>query len=160
MRILTIDRTKCNGCGACQAICSINKKQAVKPDEARIRLRRTAGIETQYVAYCQHCAEPVCTTACLKGIIDKDPVTGIVSRDFEYCFECAACSVLCPMEAVVYDSSLKAYVTCDFCGEDPLCVKVCPTGALAFEEPSQASVEKRGKHGRRIFAKESGEVQP
>ena len=151
MRILTIDRSKCNGCGACQTICSLVKKGGVCPSEARIRSRRTGGVDTQYVSVCQHCAEPVCESACMRGIIDKDPVTGVVSRRQEDCFACAACKVMCPHGAVIYDSGLDAFDTCDFCGGDPVCVKVCPIGALRFEEPGAVSSEFRSQYAQRVF---------
>ena len=63
-----------------------------------------------------------------------------------HCFACSACAVACPMGAVVYDSGVDAYLTCDQCGGDPLCVKICPTGALSFAEPAQSSVERRSSY--------------
>lgn len=158
MKIISIDRVKCNGCGICQAICSINKKTEIKPEESRIRINKTNAVALQSPTYCQHCAEPVCVSACLKGIIDKDIVTGVVSRQHEKCFECAVCSVMCSNGAVVYDQDLKAYVTCDLCGGEPLCVKVCPTGALRFEDPETTSVNMRNKHGNRIFQQEGVQI--
>lgn len=158
MKILSIDRTKCNGCGLCQNVCSLVKKQKVQPSESRIRIRRVGGRETEYAAVCQHCAEPVCVSACLKGIIDKDPVTGVVSRNTDGCFACAACAVMCPMDAIVHDTDMDAFVTCDTCGGDPVCVKVCPTGALSYGEASEISRAIRNKNGVRLFIDK--EVQP
>jgi len=159
MKILSIDRKKCNGCGACQAICSLVKKEQMRPSESRIRVRRVGGPDTQYASVCQHCAEPVCVSACMRGIIDKDPATGIVSRKVEDCFTCAACRVMCPIGAVVYDSDLDAFVTCDFCGGDPVCAKVCPTGALRYEDVSEASSDFRNKYARSVFAPTEREAE-
>ena len=158
MKILSIDRTKCSGCGICQSSCALARKRALQPCEARIQVRQAGGRETEYVSFCQHCAEPVCVSACLKGIIDKDLKTGIVGRETDRCFECAACSLLCPMGAVVHDTSLNAFVTCDACGGDPVCVRACPTGALSYGEPSQISSNVRSESGLRLFAWK--EVQP
>ncbi len=116
-----------------------------------MRVRRVGGRETEYVTFCQHCAEPVCVSACLKGIIDKDPVTGVVSRQTEKCFECAACSVMCPMDAIVHDSEEKAFVTCDLCGGDPVCVKACPNGAITYGEPAEISADVRRKNAVQLF---------
>lgn len=157
MKILSIDRSKCNGCGACQSICSLVKKGEMRPSESRIRVRRVGGPDTQYVSVCQHCAEPVCVSACMRGIIDKDPVTGIVSRKTEDCFTCAACKVMCPAGAVVYDSDMDAFVTCDLCGGDPACVKVCPTGALRYEEPGMASADFRNQYAQSILGAKEAE---
>lgn len=158
MKILSIDRTKCSGCGLCQSVCSLVKKSRVQPSQARIRVRRTGGRDTEYVTFCQHCAEPVCVTACLKGIIDKDLRTGLVSRDTKGCFACAACSVMCPMDAIVHDTDQDIYVTCDTCGGDPECVKICPAGALRFCEASEASRSIRSRNGESLFIHK--EVRP
>lgn len=144
MKLLCIDREKCSGCGACQALCSLGKRGQVRPAEGRIRIRRAAGVPGRYAVYCQHCADPECVKACLKTIIRKE--NGLVLRDFQGCFACSACEVSCPVGAVVYDSGLDAYMTCDLCGGDPLCVKVCPTGALQFLEASEASAARRGAY--------------
>ena len=141
MKMICVDRSKCSGCGACQAVCSLAKKGCAQPAESRIRLRRTGGVELQYVTYCQHCADPACLKACLKTIIYQDGQR--VLRNFDSCFACSACAVACPIGAVVYDSGLDAYMTCDQCGGDPLCVKVCPTGALSYEDAAQSSAELR-----------------
>ena len=158
MKILTIDRAKCTGCGACQMICSIAKKGTVMPSDARIRIRRAGGIDTQYAVVCQHCAEPVCVSACMRGIIDKDPGTGVISRRTEDCFACAACRVMCPVGAVTYDRDQEAFVTCDLCGGDPVCVKVCPTQALRFEDVHQASLDLRSKYAQNLLNPTEGGV--
>lgn len=151
MKVLTINRSQCNGCGACQMVCSLTKKNGLCPSESRIRVRRVGGTETQYVCVCQHCAEPVCVSACMRGIIDKDPVTGVVTRKQEDCFTCAACKVMCPHGAVTYDSTIDAFVTCDLCGGDPACIKVCPTGALRYEDLSEASSDFRNQYAQRVL---------
>ncbi len=145
MKMICIDRAKCSGCGACQALCALEKRGRMQPGESRIRLRRTGGPMLQYVTYCQHCADPECVKACLKTIIHKEK-DGLVVRKFDECFACSACEVACPVGAVVYDSGKDAYMTCDLCRGDPLCVKVCPTGALTFVDAAQSSVERRGAY--------------
>ena len=151
MKTLSLDRAKCNGCGICQAVCSIKKTGAVKPDEARIRIRREGGIDAQFAAVCQHCEEPVCVYACMRGIIDKDYVTGKITRRTEGCFACAACRVMCPHGAVVYDSKMGAFVTCAYCDGDPVCVKACPTGALKFQDLSMHSTDRRNAYAAGFF---------
>lgn len=150
MKILCLDRAKCSGCGACEVLCSLHKRGRAQSAEARIRLKG-AGTQGQYAAVCQHCAEPACMAACLKTIIRQE--NGRVVRDFPSCFACSACAVSCPMDAVVYDSREDAYMTCDLCGGDPLCVKVCPTGALRYEEPALASAGLRAAYARTAVGK-------
>ena len=117
--------------------------QAACPDVVRL-----AG---GYVSVCQHCEEPACVYACLKGIIQKE-ADGQVVRDFEHCIGCGACSVFCPTGAVIQDPVTEKYLTCDLCGGEPLCVKFCPTGELAYEEEAETSRRRREAYGEKIFA--------
>mgnify|MGYP005857452547 CR=1 FL=1 len=157
MKILTVDKTKCNGCGACQVLCSAVKKNKVQPSESRIRIRRSGDPDVQNVSVCQHCETPVCVTACMRGCIHKDPATGFVRRNVKGCFACASCNVWCPIGAIFYDSDEDAFVTCDRCGGDPLCVRVCPTGALRYEEIGGVSDTRRQAYARSLFAGEGAE---
>lgn len=158
MWALSIDREKCNGCGICQIACSIAKKNTAQPSEARIRVNRYWGELIQSVVVCQHCAEPVCETACLMKAIDNKSPDGYVSREPEKCFACGACMVMCPIEAPVYDSDSKAVVTCDLCGGDPICVKVCPEQALQYQDTVAYSTAVREKQGLRFYAWQQEEV--
>jgi Fe-S-cluster-containing hydrogenase component 2 len=67
--------------------------------------------------------------------------------------------VLCPEDAVTFDSGKNAYTTCDCCDGDPLCVSICPTGALSYAEPSKISCDFREAYSRNHFHKlmEEGE---
>lgn len=171
MKILSFDQSRCSRCGACQIVCSLVKKGCFKPEEARIRiepageeeslsLTKPAGPALRAVV-CQHCAEPVCVTACMRGIIHKDPESGFVSRKFEDCFRCASCQVLCPVGAAVEDHDLGAFITCDLCsterksgslkGDVPACVQVCPSGALRYEDLSETSASLREQYARRTL---------
>lgn len=153
MKIITYDQSGCDNCGACQIVCSLAKKGEFAPNESRIHIETTDGLESMRAVVCQHCAEPVCVTACMRGIIDKDPASGKVSRRSEGCFRCAACQVMCPIGAAVMDSDINAFVTCDLCDDNPLCVKVCKSGALRYEDTSAVSDERRNKYAQQFHEK-------
>lgn len=159
MRILAIDREKCTGCGICQTICSIAKKGAAQPSEARIRVRQDRKKMLQVVTVCQHCVEPACQSACLMECIHKNPVTGLVIRDQRKCFACSACAVACPISAPVLDSDQDVLVSCDLCNGDPACIKVCPHNAIHYEEIGQISEQTRTTQGMRFFGACDEEVQ-
>ena len=151
MKILTFDQSRCISCGACQVICSLVKKGKIQPSEARIHVSCAEGPDVLRVAVCQHCTEPVCVSACMRGIIDKDSETGRVTRRYEDCFRCAACKVMCPVGAIVLDHDVNAFLTCDLCGDDPVCAKICPTGALCFQDLNEASAALRTRYAQRAL---------
>ena len=80
MKRIAFDPLRCSLCGACMAACTLSK--AGKPDLSRSRIRiETAGSCVPLrAAVCRHCEEPACVTACMRGIIDRDPETGLVTR--------------------------------------------------------------------------------
>ena len=70
-----------------------------------------------------------------------DGTVGIIA---EYCIACGSCEEACPYDTIFYQSAIGAYLKCDLCqGSEngPMCVWVCPTGALENEVCTKA----RGK---------------
>ena len=151
MKRIAFDPLRCSFCGACAAACAMIK--AGKPDlsQSRIRIETAGSCVPLRAAVCRHCEEPACVTACMRGIIDRDPETGLVTRRHEGCFRCAACAVNCPVGACVQDEALNAFTACDLCGGDPLCVRVCLSGALRLEEDAQTSSQLRVDYAAKMF---------
>ncbi|HZK44333.1 MAG TPA: 4Fe-4S dicluster domain-containing protein [Syntrophomonadaceae bacterium] len=151
MRVISIDREKCTGCGICQVACSLTKTGAVQPSLGRIKVISDKRSRLQMVSVCQHCAEPACQTACLMEGISKDLASGQIIRDLEMCFGCGACQVACPISAPILDVDQGVIVTCDLCDGNPVCVKVCPHGAIAYGELTEAITNRRIRQGARFF---------
>ena len=151
MWTLSVDRESCNQCGICQVMSSLAKKKTIQPTQSRIQVDRRSGTDFQSLIYCHHCAEPICVDACLMGGAKIDFESGRVDRNTEKCFACGACRVMCPVGASVYDSDEDAYVTCDLCDGDPVCVKVCPQNAIKYMDVADVSVEIRNRAGARFF---------
>ena len=81
-----------------------------------------------------------------------------MTRRYEDCFRCAACSVNCPAGACIQDEKLGAFIACDLCGGEPLCVQVCLPGALRFEEEPESSACLRTRYAQKMFAEEEPET--
>lgn len=139
---IVIDTDKCTGCYMCGQACSLVKTGTFNPAAARIRVVdwEESGVTVPVV--CQHCKEPVCLPACPEGAISKDSQTGVVHIDKDLCVNCAVCRQVCPYAGPVYSFSEGQVVLCDHCGGDPVCVNVCPTGALQYRELNDAEEER------------------
>lgn len=151
MKRVTFDPNRCNLCGVCIAACSLVKTGKFDASQSRIRIETAGSRVPLRAAVCRHCEEPACVTACMRGIIDRDLQTGLVTRRHDGCFRCAACAVSCPAGACVQDIKLNAFTACDLCGGDPLCVRVCLTGALRFEDDAENSAHLRGLYAEKMF---------
>ena len=127
MKMICVDRSKCNGCGACQTICSLTKKGSIHPTESRMQLRRAGGVQLQYTTYCQHCADPACLNACPMKAIYVEEGTGIRKIDAEKCVGCGMCAEACPWHMPRIDVETRKSTKCVSCGA---CVAGCPTSAL------------------------------
>ena len=87
---------------------------------------------------CMHCFEPACVEACPEEAISKRSGDGIVVVDKDKCTGCRTCLAACPFEVPQFGADDKMQ-KCDMClgerdpdGEDPPCVRTCPTEALAL----------------------------
>ena len=151
MKRIAFDPFRCSLCGACAAACAMIK--VGKPDlsQSRIRIETAGNCVPLRAAVCRHCEEPACVTACMRGIIDKDAETGLVTRRHEGCFRCAACAVNCPVGACVQDEALNAFTACDLCGGnrmgesvavDPMGVPISTAGEVEALVPVYIDTER------------------
>jgi Fe-S-cluster-containing dehydrogenase component len=54
-----------------------------------------------------------------------------IEVDHDVCIGCGTCAAKCPTKVVRLREG-KSYI-CNTCDGDPMCVKVCPQGALIFK---------------------------
>ena len=87
---------------------------------------------------CMHCADPGCLKACPSpgAIIQYE--NGIVDFHQENCIGCGYCIAGCPFNIPRMDKKENKVYKCTLCsdrvavGQEPACVKTCPTGAIQF----------------------------
>jgi Fe-S-cluster-containing dehydrogenase component len=87
---------------------------------------------------CMHCEDPACANACPADAIKKT-ADGIVQSSLQSrCIGCSNCVLACPFGVPRYVAKIDQMMKCDQCydrtstGRRPMCVTVCPSGALAF----------------------------
>ncbi|TET76598.1 MAG: 4Fe-4S dicluster domain-containing protein [Dehalococcoidia bacterium] len=94
---------------------------------------------------CMHCTDAGCVKVCPTGALYHHD-EGFVAYDKAKCSGCGYCVEFCPYSVPRMDtnraSGLGRMDKCTFCatpgldridaGEEPACVKTCPTGALTF----------------------------
>ncbi len=128
VKTIKIDVDKCNGCRACEVICSAfhaaPKYSSNNPARARIRVIREPLTDIYVPVYAGDYAPAECAGR------DKYTIDG---KEYD---ECAFCRASCPSRDEFKEPDSGLPLKCDMCeGEDePLCVKWCLADALVLEE--------------------------
>ncbi len=124
----------CRGCEECILACSLYHSGQCNPALARLSVKK----ETERYGFipnvCRHCDQPDCFTACTFGAMQTDQ-DGIVYIVDELCAACDLCRDACPYNSIYLFQEKPLYLKCDLCRarvSGPICVEVCPTGALTL----------------------------
>lgn len=132
MKTLAIEPLKCNGCRICEGYCSLFHEGVIWPEKSRVRIAAENDNGPFDILLCRQCEHAECISACAFETISYDAVSGLVVINTGNCEGCEACVFACSYKAMFFDlSAMKSY-KCDFCGGDPECAKVCPTGAITL----------------------------
>ena len=138
IKTIKIDVNKCNGCRACEMICSAfhatPKYSSNNPARSRIRLVRDALKDVYLPVY----AGEYATAECMgknKYVIDGK----------EYA-ECDFCRASCAFRNAFKEPDSLLPLKCDMCEDDPpqakpLCVQWCINEALVYEEREELAEE-------------------
>ncbi|MFF3700404.1 MULTISPECIES: formate dehydrogenase subunit beta [Pseudomonas] len=154
-----IDVSICIGCKACQVACNewndlrdeVGHNVGVYDNPADLSaetwtLMRFDEVEDESGKLewlirkdgCMHCADPGCLKACPQPGAIIQYANGIVDFQSDHCIGCGYCIAGCPFDVPrISKKDNKAY-KCTLCvdrvsvGQEPACVKTCPTGAINF----------------------------
>ncbi|MGA3084152.1 MAG: (4Fe-4S)-binding protein [Thermodesulfobacteriota bacterium] len=131
IKTIKVDVDKCNGCRACEMICSAfhatQKYSSNNPARSRIRVNHDP-LKDIYVPV--HAGE-YAAAECMGR--DQYVIDG---KAYE---ECAFCRASCPSRDVFKEPDSGLPLKCDMCEDDPpqekpLCVQWCINDALTYEE--------------------------
>jgi benzoyl-CoA reductase subunit BamC len=128
IKTIKIDVDKCNGCRACEVICSSfhasPKYSSNNPARSRIRIIREPLRDIYVPVYAGEYTMAECAGR------DKYTIDG---KEYD---ECSFCRASCPSREEFKEPDSGLPLKCDMCeGEDePLCVKWCLVDALTLEE--------------------------
>ena len=131
VKTIKIDVDKCNGCRACEMICSAFHAQprysSNNPERSRIRVIHDPLRDIYIPVYAGDYVAAECA--------GRDRYT-IDGKEYE---ECAFCRASCPSRAVFKEPDSGLPLKCDMCESDPtlkepMCVQWCLAEALVYEE--------------------------
>src|SRR3989339_61682 len=138
VRTIKIDLDKCNGCRACEMICSAShanpKYSSNNPERSRIRLIRHPIKDVYLPVYAGEYAGAECAGR------DKYVIDG---KEYD---ECAFCRASCPSRTLFKEPDSGLPLKCDMCEDDPpqetpLCVQWCINEALVYEDREEEVAE-------------------
>ncbi len=171
MKKVVVHPERCLGCMQCMLACATAHSESKNLFAATLetplpkpRIHVGTGCYAEgFPNRCRHCDPAPCMFACLPGAIFRDSKTESVMIDPDKCINCASCAMACPFGVIRYHEDRttafpgkKIAVKCDNCisrqkqGLIPACVEVCKSGALTFEEISDAMKRKRDEVARSI----------
>jgi benzoyl-CoA reductase subunit BamC len=128
IKTIKVDADKCNGCRACEVICSAfhatPKYSSNNPARSRIRVIRHPLKDIYIPVYAGEYTAAECAGR------DKYVIDG---KEYE---ECAFCRASCPSRDEFKEPDSGLPLSCDMCeGEEkPLCVQWCLNDALIYDE--------------------------
>ncbi len=143
VKVIKIDVDKCNGCRACEVVCSAfhaaPKYSSTNPEKSRIRVLFDP-LRDIYV--------PVLAGEYTEAECNGRDIYTIDGKEYD---ECSFCRASCPSRELFKEPDSGLPLKCDMCEEEPplsepMCVQVCEPGALTYEEREEEGEEeeKRG----------------
>jgi Fe-S-cluster-containing hydrogenase component 2 len=115
-------------------VCSLYHAGECNPGLARLRVTKDMAQYKFDIVLCRQCETPDCIAACPNESIRLDERGAVILFEDE-CLQCGACEAACPYPAIFYNDVLSKYLKCDLCAGragGPLCVELCPVGALTL----------------------------
>jgi carbon-monoxide dehydrogenase iron sulfur subunit len=141
-KFVSVDPSKCTGCGICEYACTLEKGEAVwNPIRSRIRVVRMTPL-FNFALACRFCEDAKCVKACPEKALAQSEKTGILMVKEKQCKGCDWCVQACEHGGITIHSDTGKAIACDLCEGEPKCVEFCPEEALELISTDEAA-EKR-----------------
>lgn len=141
VKTILVDVDKCNGCRACEVICSalhaVPKYSSNNPARSRIRVIRDPLADIYLPVYAGEYTAAECAGR------DRYKIDG---KQYD---ECAFCRASCPSRDLFKEPDSGLPLKCDLCESDPsltepMCVQWCLANALTYEIREEEAEEAPG----------------
>jgi len=138
VKVIKIDVDKCNGCRACEVICSAfhatPRYSSTNPQKSRIRVLFDPLKDVYVPVLAGEYAEAECNGRYTITIDGKEDG------------ECSFCRASCPSPGLFKEPDSDLPLKCDMCEEEPpleepMCVQWCINDALTYEEREEEGEE-------------------
>jgi benzoyl-CoA reductase subunit BamC len=138
IKVIKVDVDKCNGCRACEVICSAfhaaPKYSSINPERSRIRVLFDP-LKNIYV--------PVLAGEYTEAECNGRNIYTLNEKEYD---ECGFCRASCPSRDLFKEPDSGLPLKCDMCEEkspeeEPLCVQWCINDALTYEEREEEGEE-------------------
>jgi Fe-S-cluster-containing dehydrogenase component len=153
---ITADLESCMACLTCVVECGAAHLDREAPERAplkdvfnasRVHIEAAGGYPVP--VRCVQCNDAPCIRACPTGAVHRDSPREPVTINHQICIGCEYCVLACPFGAIYSHDDSRMIIKCDLCadriapGEEPVCVRNCPVGALRYERLDDVARRKR-----------------
>jgi len=140
-QFVSVNPTRCSGCGLCEYACSLEKNGFPNPALSRIRVIRLNPL-LNIAMTCRFCDDPPCVEACSREALKQSERGNLILVEEEKCDGCGWCIQACPYGGLVMDPDKNVVAVCDLCGGEPRCIDLCPEEALEIVSDDETADER------------------
>jgi carbon-monoxide dehydrogenase iron sulfur subunit len=138
-KFVSVDPSKCTGCGICEYACTLEKGETIwNPIRSRIRVVRMTPL-INFALTCKACKDAKCVKACPEKALSQSENTGILIINDKKCKGCDWCVQACEHGGITIHSDTGKAIACDLCQGEPKCIESCPEEALSMVDSDEAA---------------------